>query len=91
MTRAALLALALLACSGHPSARRAVVVGLGALGTGAAVAAQACAAHGSQACRETSITAAVAVLGTALAAGATAYLDAAEPASAPWRSDVLAP
>lgn len=70
-------------CTG-PS-KRAAAAGLYSLGTGAAVAAQACAGQGSQACRETAIAAGVAVAGMGLAAWATAYLaeTSERPAPAP--------
>ena len=54
--------------------KRAAAAGLYSLGTGAAVAAQACAGQSVQACRETGVVAAFAVAGMALASWATAYL-----------------
>lgn len=63
------------------ASKRASAAGVYALGTGAAVAAQACAGQGAQACRETGIAAGVAVIGMAAAAWATSYLTETEPAS----------
>jgi hypothetical protein len=85
-----LLAFTLSACASvSPATKRAAAVALGSLGTGAAVAAQACASQPNDSCQDTAITAGVAVLGTALAAGATAYMTGAEdapeaPASQPY-------
>lgn len=67
-------------CTG--ASKRAAAAGLYSLGTGAAVAAQACAGQSVQACRETGVVAGFAVTGMALAAWATAYLsETSEPAA----------
>lgn len=62
------------ACASSPATSRAIAVGLGSLGTGAAIAAQSCSNQSDEACRDTAVAASVAVIGTALAAGAVAYL-----------------
>lgn len=69
-------------CTG--ASKRAAAAGLYSLGTGAAVAAQACASQSVQACRETGVVAGFAVAGMALASWATAYLsETSEPAPPP--------
>lgn len=86
MTRALVVCLAVSVCSCagmSPATKRAAAVGLGALGAGSVVAAQSCAAQPAEVCQDTAIAAAVAVAGTALAAGATAYLEAPEDARRP--------
>lgn len=92
MTRLLIVLLAafvLPACASvSPATKRAAAVGLGALGAGSVVAAQSCAAQPTDVCQDTATAAGVAVLGMALAAGATAYLEAVEepmaPASQPY-------
>ena len=61
-----------------PRASRALAVGLAALGTGAAVAAQSCVSQSDEVCGDTAASSGVAVLGVALAASATAWLEAIE-------------
>lgn len=79
-----LLALVAASCASmSPATKRAAAVGLGALGAGSVVAAQSCSAQPAEVCRDTAVAAGVAVLGTALAAGATAYLEAPEDALRP--------
>lgn len=79
-----LAAFGLQACAGlSPATKRAAAVGLGALGAGSVVAAQSCSAQRAEVCQDTAVAAGVAVLGTALAAGATAYLEAPEDARRP--------
>lgn len=78
------LAFVLTACGAErPAAIRAVAVGLGALGTGMATAAQTCASQSQDVCQTVSITSAIAVGGVALAAGAVAFLEHPAVAIAP--------
>lgn len=55
-------------------------MGLAALGTGATVAAQSCVSQTDEVCGDTAVSSGVAVIGVALAAAATAYLDAIDAA-----------
>lgn len=74
------IALAVGACgSSHPRASHAFAVGLAALGTGAAVAANACVTQSDEVCGDTAVASGVAILGTAITAGALAYMDGADP------------
>lgn len=58
----------------RPATVRAVAVGIGALGTGAATSAAACVRLGDEACRDVALTSSIVVLGAALAAAAVAFL-----------------
>ena len=75
MRNALAIAIILAGCGAErPATVRAVAVGMGALGTGAATSAAACINLGEDVCSEVALTSAIIVLGTAVSAAAVAFL-----------------